>query len=152
MNSKNLQRGMRGDDVRALQMKLHRLGFDLAADGVYGIDTEHAVHRLQTLFGHPADGAVGDATWRLIRSQIDAGWNVQLPNAAELAMRSQSALEGTTRAEHATQDMPEFPSAPRSPDTLHTAVPTTRASGTSRPAGAPGRQPSSTLPERPPRR
>lgn len=152
MDSKNLQRGMRGDDVRALQMKLHRLGFDLAADGVYGADTERAVHRLQTLFGHPADGAVGDATWRLIRSQIDAGWNVQLPNAAELAMRSQTALEGTTRPEHATQDMPEFPSSPRSPDAWHTAVPTSRAPGTARPAGAPGRQPSSTLPDRPPRR
>lgn len=150
MTTTPLHRGMRGDDVRMLQMKLHRLGFDLAADGVYGDDTERAVNRLQALFGHRTDGAVSETTWRLIETEIRAGWNAKLPNAEELALRAQGRFPHTEGGTPTTDPraraqalVDEIPCAPTTPDAKHTAVPT---SGTSRvapesgPRGAPAKR------------
>lgn len=123
-----LRKGSRGDDVRELQMKLHRLGFDLAADGVFGDDTERAVTQLQTLFGYTVDAIVGDGTMKLIEAQIGHHWNVQAPDAAALAMRAQKQEVAHT-AELAGEHV---------------------APGASHPAGGPGSTPSSTLPKSPP--
>lgn len=122
-----LRKGSRGDSVRELQMKLHRLGFDLAADGIFGDETEKAVIRLQTMFGYTVDGIVGDGTMKLIDQQIGYHWNVQLPNAQELALRAQG--------KHTP-----------APDLAGSKV----APGASKPAGAPGSTPSSTLHKSPP--
>ncbi|MDQ3034279.1 MAG: peptidoglycan-binding protein, partial [Myxococcota bacterium] len=140
MATKILKRGMRGDDVRDLQQKLERLGFDLSDDGIFGEETERAVVRLQTLFGYDVDALVGDGTKKLIDAQIGYGWNAKLPNAQELALRSQGKQPGTEggtgmgRMSEAQQNVNEVPRSPTVPDAAHTAVPNlagpTRAPGT----------------------
>jgi peptidoglycan hydrolase-like protein with peptidoglycan-binding domain len=44
---RDLHRGVRGGDVRALQKELDRLNYPVAADGVYGWQTSQAVRELQ---------------------------------------------------------------------------------------------------------
>ncbi len=89
------KQGSRGEDVKALQTRLGRLGFKLEADGQFGKQTEAAVLQLQKLFGYNADGIVGDATSQLIDQQIGFGWNVNAPDAAE---RAAAANPGGTAA------------------------------------------------------
>ncbi|AKF03877.1 peptidoglycan-binding domain-containing protein [Sandaracinus amylolyticus] len=130
MGTKILKRGMRGDDVRDVQEKLHRLGFDVKADGIFGEETERAVHRLQTLFGYTVDGLVGDGTKKLMDAQIGYGWNAKLPNAQELALRAQGKLPGTSggagaEARHYPEETPRSPTIP---DARHTAAPTSSTS------------------------
>jgi N-acetylmuramoyl-L-alanine amidase len=84
-----LRRGSRGDEVRELQGKLGRLGFDLREDGIFGEDTEKTVIELQTMFGYTVDGLVGDGTKSLIDAQIGYGWNAKSPDAAQRALESQ---------------------------------------------------------------
>jgi N-acetylmuramoyl-L-alanine amidase len=51
---------LRGEDVRDLQLRLSRLGFDPGiADGVFGPDTERALLAFQTEVGLVVDGIVG---------------------------------------------------------------------------------------------
>ncbi len=58
-----LQAGDRGGEVRALQARLHELGYWLGAvDGVYGPLTEQAVTAFQKVAGLATDGVVGPAT------------------------------------------------------------------------------------------
>ena len=52
---RGLARGDKGLDVTDLQNELIRLGYDLAADGVYGASTAAAVEQLWTSVGAPAD-------------------------------------------------------------------------------------------------
>lgn len=94
--TKLLRKGSRGQDVRELQSKLHRLGFDLNADGIFGDDTEKAVIQLQSMFGYDVDALVGEGTSRLIDAQLGYGWNVKAPDAAERALRSQG--KGSARS------------------------------------------------------
>lgn len=50
----------RGDDVRALQRKLNALGFDAGReDGMFGVNTDHAMREFQRNVGDEADGIVG---------------------------------------------------------------------------------------------
>src|SRR3954470_22729317 len=60
-----LHHGDRGRSVERLQHGLH-----IAADGVFGRGTVHAVKRFQRRHGLHADGVVGAATWRMIRRSI----------------------------------------------------------------------------------
>ena len=54
-----------GDDVAALQKRLHDLGFDPGRiDGIFGPDTEHGLKELQRNLGIPADGLCGPVTFR----------------------------------------------------------------------------------------
>jgi peptidoglycan hydrolase-like protein with peptidoglycan-binding domain len=131
MATKFLRRGMRGQDVRELQEKLHRLGFGLAIDGVFGEETEKAVLQLQTMFGYDIDGVVDQATNRLIDAQISYSWNVHLPDAQELALRAQGKQPGTqgglgTGREGA--NVIEIPRSPTWPDAKHTAAPASSTS------------------------
>lgn len=57
-----LQRGMRGNDVYALQELLMDLGYDLVLDGVFGSETENLIKDIQTAVGLASDGLVGDRT------------------------------------------------------------------------------------------
>jgi peptidoglycan hydrolase-like protein with peptidoglycan-binding domain len=86
---KLLRKGSRGADVRQLQEKLGRLGFDLKADGIFGDDTEKAVIQLQSMFGYTVDALVGDGTQRLIDAQLGYGWSAKAPDAAERALAAQ---------------------------------------------------------------
>ncbi|NLJ81326.1 MAG: peptidoglycan DD-metalloendopeptidase family protein [Firmicutes bacterium] len=53
---------MRGADVYSLQEKLVDLGYELALDGVYGVQTEAVVREVQAVLGLKADGFVGHRT------------------------------------------------------------------------------------------
>jgi N-acetylmuramoyl-L-alanine amidase len=56
-----------GDDVTALQRRLHDLGFDPGRiDGIFGPDTDHALKELQRNLGIPADGLCGPVTFRAL--------------------------------------------------------------------------------------
>lgn len=56
-----------GDDVAALQRRLHDLGFDPGRiDGIFGPDTEHGLKELQRNLGLPSDGLCGPVTFRAL--------------------------------------------------------------------------------------
>ena len=60
---KTLQKGDRGDKVKALQVKLIALGYLTGeADGAYGNQTRRAVQRFQYYNGLQQDGVAGKAT------------------------------------------------------------------------------------------
>ena len=66
-----------GDDVRELQTRLTRMGFDCGrADGIFGVLTDHALREFQRNVGVEADGTCGPATFkaldRLVRT-VGAG-------------------------------------------------------------------------------
>ena len=84
-----MKNGANGQEVRALQEKLVRLGYDLKPDGQFGNQTEKTVKELQRAFGYNIDGIVGDATTSLIDAQIGYGWSAKLPDAEERALRAQ---------------------------------------------------------------
>jgi peptidoglycan hydrolase-like protein with peptidoglycan-binding domain len=52
-----LKRGMQGPEVLALQKLLVELGYDLAADGIFGSETERTVREIQLAAGLDPDGA-----------------------------------------------------------------------------------------------
>ncbi len=60
---------LRGDDVRELQRRLNRLGFDAGyVDGIYGPDTAAATREFQLNTGLPDDGITGPGTVAALRS------------------------------------------------------------------------------------
>lgn len=64
---KVLKKGMKGNDVKALQRMLHCMGYDLGSnpiDGSFGTKTEKAVIKYQGNKGLTADGVVGEKTWK----------------------------------------------------------------------------------------
>ncbi len=70
-----LQLGSADDDVRTLQTRLNRISKNypsipkiLAADGIFGTDTEAAVRRFQEIFNLTPDGIVGKTTWYTIQN------------------------------------------------------------------------------------
>lgn len=63
---RTLRRGMSGEEVRALQLRLAGLGYDIGssgADGIFGRATRSAVIRFQRNQALAADGVVGSMTW-----------------------------------------------------------------------------------------
>ena len=63
---RTLRRGLSGEDVRALQLRLAGLGSEIGssgADGVFGRATRSAVIRFQRDQALAADGVVGATTW-----------------------------------------------------------------------------------------
>ena len=71
-----LQKGSKGDAVKALQGNLNKLGFTLDADGDFGDKTHNAVITVQSIFGYDVDGVAGPATLKLVESQVGYGWNL----------------------------------------------------------------------------
>ena len=74
----NLEVGSRGDKVRQLQEQLDVIAGaypalpTVQADGVYGLSTEEAVRKFQSVFGLPETGIVDYPTWYKI-SEIYVG-------------------------------------------------------------------------------
>lgn len=66
--SSMLKRGMRGEEVRALQELLVDLGYHLAVDGIFGPETESIVRRVQKEAGLDPDGVVGPQTRAVLES------------------------------------------------------------------------------------
>ena len=87
--TKLLKDGSKGDDVKAFQQKLVKLGFDVEADGHFGPKTEAAVKDFQKTFGYTVDGLVGEGTLALADKQVGYNWNAKAPEAAELGLRAQ---------------------------------------------------------------
>ena len=77
-----LKSGSQGDDVKAMQATLNKLGFTLATDGIFGDKTHKAIITMQTIFGYDADGAAGPATLKLLEQQAGYGWNLALAQKA----------------------------------------------------------------------
>jgi peptidoglycan hydrolase-like protein with peptidoglycan-binding domain len=88
-----LKTGSNGNDVRALQERLKRLGYNLDTDGAFGPSTESAVRHLQKSFGYNVDGVVGDATQKLIEQQLALNWNATRPAGAD-AGKNQHPMPG----------------------------------------------------------
>jgi peptidoglycan hydrolase-like protein with peptidoglycan-binding domain len=62
-----VKKGSSGDDVRAVQYLLvHKHGYGITVDGVFGSETDKAVHDLQEVYGLTADGIVGQNTWKAL--------------------------------------------------------------------------------------
>lgn len=58
---------MAGDDVAALQQRLLELGFDCGrVDGLFGVETAHALREFQRNVGIRADGTCGPATFKAL--------------------------------------------------------------------------------------
>ena len=67
-----IKRGMRGDNVKALQQKLVSLGFRLdkfGADGIFGPETQGAVEELQRALGVEVTGALDEATMAALNTE-----------------------------------------------------------------------------------
>lgn len=65
-----LRRGLSGNEVQLLQIRLNRIAKNFPAipkvyptDGFFGAETENAVREFQSIFGLTEDGIVGPATW-----------------------------------------------------------------------------------------
>jgi N-acetylmuramoyl-L-alanine amidase len=86
-----------GDDVAALQGRLHELGFDPGRiDGIFGPDTERALQEFQRNVGTPADGLCGPVTFkaldRLARTVV--GGEPHLIREVQRLQRSGPGLAG----------------------------------------------------------
>ncbi len=90
---------MRGDDVRELQDRLSRLGFDSGRiDGIFGPQTVRALMDFQRNFGLPHDGIVGAATVRSLVGMPSFGGDTQvtLLREREAMRRLPPSLAGLT--------------------------------------------------------
>lgn len=61
-----LQRGAQGEDVLILQNALRALGYKVAANGVFGWETDTRVREFQKARGLKVDGKVGPLTWKAL--------------------------------------------------------------------------------------
>lgn len=71
---RTLKKGTSGEDVRAMQEMLTKLGYDVGAkdgkaDGIFGPKTEEAVKAFQTANGLPADGIATIQTLELLAAR-----------------------------------------------------------------------------------
>lgn len=73
-----LECGDKGDQVETLQHHLKKLGYDLAADGIFGPRTEATVKHFQSWAGITIDGKVGPETRKAIHEAFDfPGHNIK---------------------------------------------------------------------------
>jgi peptidoglycan hydrolase-like protein with peptidoglycan-binding domain len=77
-----LKTGSKGDEVKAMQGTLAKLGFSVAADGIFGEKTHAAIITMQTIFGYDPDGLAGPATLKLLEQQAGYGWQLSLAQKA----------------------------------------------------------------------
>lgn len=77
-----LKQGSRGEEVRAVQERLNKLGFAIDSDAIFGDKTHAAIITLQTIFGYDTDGLVGPATLKLLDQQVGYGWNLEAARSA----------------------------------------------------------------------
>ena len=73
LGSRQLTKGMTGNDVKAMQEMLMRLGYALpkyGADGDFGSETERAVIAFQKKQGLTADGKYGEETHKAVMAAI----------------------------------------------------------------------------------
>ena len=89
-----LKRGMKGEDVRRLQLRLMELGYGLpryGADGEYGAETAAAVKAFQADRKLAADGVAGEMTLAALYAGMENTYTVVLrgvPEAKAIALIS----------------------------------------------------------------
>ncbi|ADO72548.1 peptidoglycan-binding protein [Stigmatella aurantiaca] len=89
-NSLVLKEGSKGTEVKTLQGRLEKLGFELGQqDGVFGPKTEAAVKRFQSKHNLEADGIVGPKTHQAIEKALSA--------RTEQAKRQSDAFESGSK-------------------------------------------------------
>lgn len=71
-----LRMGSQGPAVTKLQRYLNQLGVQVAADGVFGMDTRTAVLAVQQRLRVSSDGIVGPATWAAISGALQASLDI----------------------------------------------------------------------------
>lgn len=91
---------LRGDDVRELQNRLNRLGFDAGdEDGIFGPLTTAAIEEFQRNVGLPVDGIAGPSTVealrRLHRGHQFGGFGIRARQREALAKLASKGLVGT---------------------------------------------------------
>ena len=103
--SMTLRSGDRGDEVKALQEQLNRLGYPAGeADGIFGPKTERAVKGLQAASGLTADGVVGPDTRQAIaRAETRAAEKSPPASGGEAIQQIQSALAALAAGTSALQ-------------------------------------------------
>ncbi|MGE0482690.1 MAG: peptidoglycan-binding protein [Gammaproteobacteria bacterium] len=69
MSHPELSRGDRGDDVKALQSELNKVGAMLVCDGDFGRGTERAVRYAQDFAGQPCTGTADITLWAWLATQ-----------------------------------------------------------------------------------
>ncbi|MHB8510783.1 MAG: N-acetylmuramoyl-L-alanine amidase [Actinomycetota bacterium] len=90
---------MRGDDVREVQDRLSKLGFDPGRiDGIFGPQTVRALVEFQRNFGLPADEIVGPLTLRALRGMPSFGGDTPVTQLREheALRRMPATLSGLT--------------------------------------------------------
>jgi peptidoglycan hydrolase-like protein with peptidoglycan-binding domain len=55
---------MRGDNIRAWQTQMRKRGWDIVADGLYGLRSATVARAFQREHRLGVDGTVGPTTWR----------------------------------------------------------------------------------------
>lgn len=68
---RQVKRGDRGEVVKAAQVQLNALGYNLTVDGIFGAGTETAVKNYQGQHDMTTDGIVSPALWQLLIAGID---------------------------------------------------------------------------------
>lgn len=90
---------MKGDEVKALQIALRRVGQEVLLDGVFGEITKLAVRRFQLAHGLTPDGVVGPKTAAMLDAVPAVGIVVEpaLPSSLEVApwLSIMRAITGT---------------------------------------------------------
>ena len=77
---RTLKNGSQGEDVRALQEMLNKLGFSCGkADGIFGKNTEAAVKAFQAINGLTCDGIAGPQTLKLLAARAADPDTPELP-------------------------------------------------------------------------
>lgn len=77
-NPDTLRLGDAGEKVRTLQNELRRCGYDVSADGIFGVSTETALIAFQRSQGLAADGLAGEQT----RTRLAAAPSAKIKPAA----------------------------------------------------------------------
>ena len=77
-----LKRGMKGNEVAAMQRALQSLGYSIETDGKFGPATEAVVKSFQQRYGLKADGKAGDKTLTLLYTLVPNQGQIANPTAA----------------------------------------------------------------------
>lgn len=68
----SLSKGATGEEVRKLQVKLNKLGYEITVDGDFGAVTDTSVRSFQKSLGLTVDGLVGTSTMAKINAELAA--------------------------------------------------------------------------------
>nr|WP_239559057.1 LysM peptidoglycan-binding domain-containing protein [Sporohalobacter salinus] len=97
---RDLEVGMRGDDVKLLQKRLNNLGYSIEVDGIFGRETKEVVRKFQTKKNLLSDGIVGPRTiYYLQNAKIDLEYKVQPGDSlSELAKEYDVSINAIKKA------------------------------------------------------